>query len=165
MSKLKDALYNRDAQYSKQTYEILDAIEPIMLHISKFLNTVDPLCRKGIIVWDEVNIIDDLIYFSGLVSQTLGATIEYNGEDVVMTMENIESFQGELFVNLPMSLIETGNGPEIVDFLYEVYNEAHALDNDPMLTPSVGLMDFDLSELSDEQKLALMNTTTTTTKN
>jgi len=161
MNNLADALYERDSSYIKQTYEILDSIAPIMLHISKFLNTVDPLCQNGTIVWDEINIIDDLIYLSGIVSQTLGARLKHNGEDVVITEENAKSFQAEVFVHLPLSLIEKGDVAEIVDFLYKIYNEAYGQSDEQMITPSVALMDFDLSELTNEQKLALMDNTTT----
>ncbi len=157
MKSLIDIFAARDVAFDKETDNIFAIIENSLAASAEFLFDINPVYNTGIITWEDVNLVDDLIVLICVVQYSVGDTIPVDGEDILITDENLEFFQKVIHMNLPIAMAIENDFDVILNFLYEMYdgNQLEAFDEsiDP---PPADVSDFDLEQLTEKQRIALL---------
>jgi len=156
MEEIKKIFKKRDTAFEKQTLEIFKLINTALVSVTRFLNDIDPTCEAGDLSWEDTNLVDDLIIIIGTVRFTPGTTVEIDGELISITEDNLEYFNRIIHMSLPYDLVVEGDEDIITEFLYDIHNEEIAKEALALHEESQGEdLKFDLTQLTDEQKLAL----------
>ncbi len=154
IDKLEKLFDERDSVFEGKTSKIFQMVHTCIITITKFFKDINTDTNQGTLEWEEINIMDDLVTIVGVVLYDIGSTIIVEDRETTITEENIDYFQKVIHMTLPLDVILLEE-EQISKFLYDMY-EQETLDT---VTESLDLnnsFDFDLSQLSDKQKQALM---------
>ncbi len=153
MENLK-TLYNvRDEIFSDKTYEIFKKIDNTLACLTLYLTDIDEAVAQGVIAWEDTSLIDDLVVVIGTVQYDMGDIITIAGVEIEVTPNNVLEIERVIHMSIPYDLVIEDDKDNIMEFLYtvEAANEFN-IDGAPA-------NDFDLSELSDEQRKSLQSAT------
>jgi len=158
MTDLKTLFDKRDEQFSKETIKIFEKINTTLGCVTAYLSDVNEAVAQGIISWEDTTIMDDTIIIIGMVDYEIGSTIALAGMDFTISEENIDEFQSVIHMQVPFKLADEGDEDKLMDYLYE-FGEGKNMDEfQSLISPTkipVLEHEFDLSELSEEQRQSL----------
>lgn len=165
-TKVKKLFENREKHFKDDTDAILDSMSTATAAIAKFIKkTDDVVIEGGELTWEDVTYIggvekdnEGYVIFIGVQSHQPGETFSLpNGQTVAITEETAEYFRRMIRVGLPFHLAVEGSAEEIVQFMEEAAKrdpyDPYDLD---MMLESEPSTEFDLEELTDEQRESLM---------
>jgi len=157
MENLKKLFEIRDSIFDGQTDEIFELISTSLICISEFLSAVDPMFDAGDLIWEELNLVDDMVVIIGMVYYEPGTTIEVENNLVSITEENLDYFQRVVHMSLPIDIVMSSNKLIISKFLQNLKDEGQGDDFTEIIknAPDISA-DFDLSKLTPEQQQSLM---------
>lgn len=157
MADLKDLFKERDDLFTDKTLEIFSQITGTLDAVTIFFNEIDEAVSQGIMSWEDVNIMEDLIILIGVVQYNLGDTVTIGDLDIVVTEENKEDLQRIMHMSVPLELVEENDAEKILEFLHEMNVDKDSEDfttlieipvQHPGNTPE---QDFDLTDLDEQQ--------------
>lgn len=169
---MKDAevlLLQRDKLFEDQTNVILERIGPTLDGIRDYLTYADPSYTPGVFNWEDISIFAELLMLVGIVRYDVGATFILDGDTIEITADNKEYFNRVLRIGIPFAIINQNDSTAVYDFLSQLHSAiemseeaARILNEDiEVIDPTVvsypvNEFEFDLEELSDEQREALV---------
>lgn len=166
MSKLKELFEAREEAVKAGTDAIFEALSNVMTGAEQYLNVSDQL-SGGTLEWENASFLPALededdpigyIIMSGMISHEPGQSFTLASGKVIEITETIAPyFRRMIRIGFPHKIATEGSIDEIVHFMQNVEKSLPqpAIDDlDMMVTSSVA--DFDLDELSEEQRAALV---------
>ena len=167
MKDIRQLLKQRDNLYRNQTIAAFDSVHEVLEGVEEYLSSVDPSYGFGTFEWEEIAIHeqDGLLMLLGFVNYEPNQEFLMGGELVEITDENVAYFQRVLRINIPIDVALADDKERLIQFLVNLNN---AIQEEDQEAPPVKLIpdgqpetnyDFDLDELTDEQKAALMDVT------
>ena len=152
MEDLKTLYEKRDKRYTKESKKIFKLINTMMECVTNHLSDMDESIFQGNISWEETSLMDDMVIIIGMLSYDLGDVIDVGGIEINVTEDNIHELQQMLHMAVPIKLVEEGDSKKITAYLQTITSQ-HNVDVDVVELPHSGLdNEFDLSELSEEQR-------------
>lgn len=178
MKDVKALLTRRDNLFIDQTNNVISHLEPITAGIKQFLVGVDPSYDGGDFVWEDIGMYDeDLLMLIGKVVYPVGHEYEVDDKWMVIDAENQNYFSRTLRIGLPITIVNLGEPEPVVDFLSKLRSSnSVTLQSDPNAAEAEAEIaekekkiktvtaktknkkdatDFDLDELTDEQRASL----------
>jgi hypothetical protein len=157
MEDLKALFEVRDEQYSKETTKIFKLINNTVTCVTAYLCDMDERVAQGIVKWEDVSIIEDMLVVIGSVNYEVGTTITLDGKEYQIREDNIDEFQSVAHMSIPLDMAIDDDEDEIMAYLYDIGMDSNIEDFTSVLTPHHDSIEseFDLSELSEEQIQAL----------
>jgi len=154
MEHLKALFKVRDEHFTTHSTKILNEIRTTLECVTNFLADVDDSISQGAITWEEATLMDDLMIVLGSVNYKPGTTPYVNGVQVPITEENCAEIQQLVHMSLPLELVISNDREEIMKYLY---SEIEGFENMEDMVEAVTQSDveFDLSDLTEEQRQAL----------
>ncbi len=165
MEDLKALFKVRDEHFSKHTTKILMEITNTLECVTTYLVDIDDGVAQSDIVWEDISIMEDILVMMGTVDYIIGNTISFGNEKIVVTAENCESLQQLVHMSVPLVLVQEDDTAKIMRYL-ETTAVDMGSDLDGFVVPltpqttTPHTSDFDLSELSEEQRQSLKLSTT-----
>ncbi len=159
MNNLKNLYSKRDEVFADRTYEIFEKIDTTLSCVTVFLTDIDDLVAQGVIAWEDTSLVDDFVIVIGTVQYNLDDVLTIGDKKIKLTLDNLTQFERVVHMSIPYNLVLENDKDNIIEYLYSIGAD---LDNDfsTMQIPVVNT-DFDLTELSDEQRQSLMSNPTT----
>lgn len=158
MEDLKALFKVRDEHFTEHTTKILIEIVNTLECVTTYLVDIDDYAAQGNIIWEDISIMEDILVMMGTVEYSIGSTIVFGDEKIVVTDENCESLQQLVHMSVPLALVQENDKAKIIHYL-ETTAEDMGSDLDEIMvqinTPPPPTSDFDLSELSEEQLASL----------
>ena len=148
---LKELFKKREEEYETLSKEILDSMPNVLKGCAMFI-----VARGGNaanLEWDNVAFHEDrdLIMLVGSVKHDIGDVVVMpNGMQAQVDEENIEYFKSMLHLGIPFKLVNEATAEDIKNFMEET------LDTDEHEIEASADVDFNLDELTEEQKEKLM---------
>lgn len=161
MTDLKKRFERRSEILKEETQKILDEIPNVIAGAVRFLNLGAKIDESNM-SWEEVALLDDQEYFEGgtvllvgVVSYEPGEKFTLpNGESVDVDEANADYFRRVIRIGVPYALAMNGTVEDVVEFLFHSATELEEdLSQEQPMQPEQ--TDFDLSELTDEQRHSL----------
>lgn len=166
MKRLSDIINERDIKFKDLTMEIFQIMDLSIECVEEFLGGNDPMFDIGYFSWNDVFLEEGLVTILGIVSFDDGTVVETDEGTVNITSDNIEYFERVVRMVLPYELVASGNKEEIMDFLQQLQTSGKGDDfNDIIKNAPEPQVDFDLSDLSEEQRESLLLYTNKLTNN
>lgn len=153
-----EALFKvRDEQYFEETRKIFELITTSVTCATEYLSDMDERVAQGILKWEDVSVIEDMLVIIGSVDYELGTTITLDGKEYNIHADNIDEFQSVAHMSIPLDIVIDDNEEEIRNYLYDMGQDSDIEDYTSVLSPPGETVEseFDLSELTDEQRQAL----------
>lgn len=162
MKDIRQLIKQRDNIYRNQTIVAFDIVHPTLEGVEEYLISIDPSYGYGVFSWEEIAIHEDdgLLMLLGFVNYEPDQEFLMGGEMVEITKDNAAYFQRVLRIGIPLSVVQTNSKEGVIQFLLNL-NEAIAEDKveDPtavsLKADTTEHLDFNLDDLTDEQKAAL----------
>ncbi len=158
MSNITDLFKQRDALFAKATDNILEAIPHVLDGIVRYLNLRDEI-QSGNLSWEEAMLFpsedggESFIMIVGVISYNPGEKFELPDHRIVEINENTADYFKRLIrIGIPVTMAENGTDEDIFEFLKKTEDAENAPAPEPMSSDPT---DFDLTELTDEQRKAL----------
>lgn len=160
MIDLKELFEAREQAYKERTQAILDAIPTATTSVADFL-----LSREGVkdgttVRWEEIGYFpssethEDYIVLTGIIGYAPGSTFTMpNGEVIAITEATKDYFSKIIRVGLPVKIAVEGSAEDIVNYIKSTSTDSP---NRPEPVQSEHNAEFDLDQLTEEQKQALM---------
>lgn len=161
MTDAKTLINQRDRSYEDQTTTIFKHVTTTLDGIRDYIIVADPSYTPGIFNWEEVGIFDDLLMLVGIVRYDPGAKFVLDGEMIEITEDNKEYFNRVLRIGIPLSIVNQYDSTATYDFLHQLHHavqeeqEHEAIATIPPRQIKVNEYEFDLEELTDDQRRAL----------
>jgi hypothetical protein len=160
MEDLKLLFKKRDEHHSKETLKIFKQINTTLGCVSSYLYETDPSISQGIMSWEDLSLVDDLVILVGMVTYEVGTEINLGGLIITVDEENLEDLQSFIHMSVPLALVEEDDEDKLMDYLFSQDNEgAGEVSSLGNIEPAKQDLEFDLSELTEEQRQALKLTT------
>jgi len=157
MGTLKELFEERDEAFKQQTFKIFELIHTTLVCVTEYLNSIDPVFAAGQVAWEDANLMDGMVLIVGIVDYTPGTQIEIEGETITITESNLDYFQRVVHMSLPFELVESSNEANIIEFLKMIHEKQKAESfSTPINDTPPPDDDFDLSQLTEEQRQAYM---------
>ena len=160
MKDIRQLLKQRDNLYRNQTIAAFDSVHEVLEGVEEYLSSVDPSYGFGTFEWEEIAIHeqDGLLMLLGFVNYEPNQEFLMGGELVEITKENKDYF---LRIGIPLPVALQNDKDDVIQFLLNL-NSAVA-EEEPIDKPipikikpdTDEDLEFDLDELTDEQKAAL----------
>ena len=158
MEDLKALFDARDKHHSEYTLKIFEQINITLGCVTAYLTDIDEGIGQGIITWEDVNFMEDMLVVLGTVNYNIGDHVELFGENFIITEDNADDLQQIVHMSVPLDLVNGEDEDKIMEYLYNA-GENKPIENfsEIITTPARAVLDedFDLSELSEEQLQAL----------
>ena len=165
MKDVQALLEQRDELFRDQTVTALGLAEDTLLGIREYLISVDSSYEPGQFVWEDVSLFEhDLLMLIGYVSYTPGTSFQLDGEIIEITEDNKDYFDRILRIGIPLSIVKQNSKAVVIGFLSNLNNaiEDESLDAheeieqiEDFAAEQPSKYDFNLDELTDEQRLSL----------
>ena len=150
----------RDEQFAEITAEIFDRIPNVLEGVYTFLVQANEGYENGTVSWEDVFLLDNVLTLIGIVSYKPGTEFVLEGKPVEVTEANSAYFQRIIRMGIPLNVAEEGTVEDILEFFSNIkvnfeltVNEDGVQEED--LIATVKEPEFDMSELTDEQRDAL----------
>jgi len=153
MEDLRALFKVRDEHFTEHTTKILMEVIDTLECVTTYLVDIDDNAAQGNIVWEDVSIMEDILIMMGTVEYSVGDTIIFGDEKIVVTDENADSLQQLVHMSVPINLVQEANHSKIMNYL-ESSTEDIGDELGEIIVPVTASQpesEFDLSELSDEQ--------------
>lgn len=152
MEDLKTLFKTRDKRYNKASKKIFKLINTMVVCVTNHLSDMNGSIFQGNISWEEASFMDDMVIIIGMLSYDPGDVIDVNGVEINVTEDNVHELQQMLHMAVPIDLAEEGDSKKIAAYLQTITAQ-HKVDVDLVELPHHPHdNDFDLSELSEEQR-------------
>lgn len=147
-SRIEELFNERDEFYIKKTREIMLEMHAVLLAINKLVS-LQP--NDGVVNWEEISLYNDVVLMIGVVEYNPGAKLKtFRGDVIDITEQNAKTLQRLIRIGVPVELVAEGDSEKIYHFL------ADSVDFDDDITSSLASdTDFDLEELTEEQRISL----------
>lgn len=163
MSELKELFTQRDEAFKTSTDEILATLATAIEGITKFLDGRNEV-RGGNLSFEDVMLFSGMeeneegyVMLVGVISYAPGQTFTLpSGEVVAVTDFTADYFRRMLRIGIPYKLAVEGSMEDIVKFMEETAVQEQEMVDAVDASLDEDRSEFDLSELTDEQKEALM---------
>lgn len=154
MEDLKPLYKKRDKRYNKENRKLLEMIDVTLASITAYFEKINPTIMQGVISWEDTSLMDDMIVVMGMLSYDLGKILNIAGVRIEVTEENIERLQHMVHMAIPIDLVEAADGEKITEYLQSMESEGEIdVDTVELSAPAAAREhEFDLSELSEEQR-------------
>lgn len=158
----------REEMLASTSKLIFGRIHNITAGIDTFLSKTDDAYASGYVTWEEVqyNSEEDLVVIYGILAFEVGATFQISDSEITISNENMEMFKRMIRIGIPIHIVKNNSEKETIDFLETVNQQNQSLrsiNTDNIAPPKESDKEFNLDELTDEQRQALMSTMTTMT--
>lgn len=165
MEDLKTLFKQRDDFVNEKTLELFSRMTNTLACVTTYFSEMDELISQGMISWEETSIIDDLVVVVGMVQYEVGDVLTFEGETNTVTEENVDLFQRVVHMSVPIDLVEENDPDKIMEFL-DSLGEGRDIDEFSESFAAVEIIpqeehEFDLSELTEEQRRNLKHFTDT----
>jgi len=164
MKDISEVLGHRDKLYTDQTTVVFDRLKPVFKGIYDYLSYADPSYAPGIFIWLEAKMFDggDLLMLVGRVEYEIGATFVMEGHSVKITEQNKPYYVRTLRIGIPFSIVNQLDATATFDFLHSLRtaieeDTARLIEEAQRVVDTEITEEFDLDELSDEQRDSLMH--------
>ena len=157
MNNLERLFKQRDRTYQAHTDRILKSLSTVIDGVVQFLNLKEELAQ-GQLTWQNVQMQQEVVMLIGIIEYPPGAKFATSqGEQMVVSKENKDYFKRILRLGLPTDLVEKGNTEDVMKFLSNVdKNAEEKVEYVELPKELAGIQDFNLDDLTDEQKNALL---------
>jgi len=155
MKDLKALFFERDKFFSDKTLEIFKEIDTTLSAVTAFLSDIDDMVSQGTITWEDASYLEDLVVIIGVVQFDVGKIITVGQAEIEITLENTEQFNRVVHMSVPVELVLENDPEEILEFLYRMGTDSEQETIEMKAMGEYNDMEFDLSELSDEQRKQL----------
>lgn len=155
MNKIERLFKQRDKTYQTHTDRILKSLSAVIDGVVQFLHLTKELAQ-GQLTWQNIQMQKDVVMLIGIIEYPPGATFATSqGDQMVVSKENKDYFTRILRLGLPVDLVEKGNAEDVLKFLSsaEAEEKTEVVELPENLA---GIQDFDLDDLTDEQKITLL---------
>jgi hypothetical protein len=156
MDKLEQLFQHRERQYKSNTDRILNSMSKVIDGVVQFLSLKEELAQ-GQLTWQNIQMQDEVVMLIGFIEYPPGAKFTTTtGEEMVVSRENRDYFKRILRLGLPVDLVKKGEAQDVVDWLTGLSNqEEQEVEMVELPEELAGIKDFNLDDLTPEQKLAL----------
>lgn len=155
MKDLKAIFDERDKFFSDKTLEIFTEIDTTLSAVTAFLSDVDDMVSQGTITWEDASFVEDLVVIIGVVQYDIGKFITVGQAEMQITVDNVEQFNRVVHMSIPYELVINADPEAILDFLYTMGTDEEQETIEVKATGEYNDADFDLTELTDEQRKQL----------
>lgn len=152
MEDLKPLYKKRDERYNKENQKLLEMIDVTLAATIAYFEKINPTIMDGAISWEDTSLMDDMIVIMGMLSYELGKILDIGGVRIEVTEENLEQLQHMVHMAIPIELVEAADAEKITEYLQSMEAEGE-IDIDAIeISAPTPEHEFDLSELSEEQR-------------
>ncbi len=157
MNKLEQLFQTRDKQYKSNTDRILKSLDSVITGVVQFLGMKEELAQ-GQLTWQNIQMQQDVVMLIGIIEYPPGSKFATTqGETMVVSKENKDYFKRILRLGLPLDLVAKGSAEDVVEFLSGVdKNAEEQVEYVELPAELAGIQDFNLDDLTAEQKKALL---------
>jgi len=165
MKDVQALLEQRDELFRDQTVTALGLAEDTLIGIREYLISIDSSYEPGQFVWEDISLFEnELLMLIGYVSYEPGTSFQLDGEIIEITEDNKDYFDRILRIGIPLSIVKQNSKAVVIGFLTNLNNaiEDESLDAreeieqvEDSLAKQPSKYDFDLDELTDEQRTSL----------
>lgn len=152
---ITEMFQQRDIMFSRETKNLLSAIDPTIIGITQYLDTEPGLMGDSTLEWEGVNLVDDMVTVVGVIHYTPGTQLMVDGGLLDITDNNCEYFQQIVRVGIPIDVVATQSADTIYAYLVNLPTQTSDVENTDTTT-STPMAGFDVSILTPDQQVAIV---------
>lgn len=152
----------RDEAVKKASSAIFDQISDALSGVNEYLQTIDDSVSNGELSWEDIQMVDEnTVMLVGMISFPPGTKFQVEeGNTIEITEANQMYFQKVFKVGLPMEIALDDSKDNVINFLKGTQKfVADSKDEPVIVKDEQPEAEFDLDQLTEQQRLALITQT------
>lgn len=156
MASIEKLFEKRVEQFKTNTAKIMESMSGTIDGVIEYLKLKEELAQ-GQLTWEGVQKDHDIVMLTGIIKYPPGAQFATSeGEIMVVSEKTADYFTRILRMRLPIDLVDKNSKDDTMTFLHDLEKEAEQEMEYVEIPSELGAQDFNLDDLTEEQKRALL---------
>ncbi len=153
--RIEQLFEKRENQFKRNTDQIFEYMSDVLEGVVHYFSLKDEI-SQGQMTWEKVTLQDDIVLLICIIKYPPGAEFTTSeGEVMVVSEQTQDYFTRILRLGLPIDLVAERSKEKTIEFLEDLEEKERQMQFSE-LPPDANPTDFNLDDLTEEQKQAML---------